>query len=419
MALAEYGICAYAHTRTPDPRASAYIGHPVGGPIGGGPGYLHYYSPSGAEVVDDATNALRLAHLKDALANAGSGDVIWLPSGADIDSSARLGTLKPGAVLASDRGKDGNPGARLRLTAELPGTYKNGFIYCGANSHFSGLVLQGPSATGMGENCGIRTSGGGVKKVEVENLYIDGFNDGGFFDDGNLASWGGTEWVGAHYIHHTYIAHTQRGGMGYGISPDFAQAFFWADCCVFRDNRHHVAIPGYQSGYEASYCDFGNAWNDRYTSGDPQHQVDWHGSGVAGYAASITMVHHCNMSRNEYPYDPSQEVVNCNMRGKVAKWANLHHNWTKKTAHKGRFPAAETDGARYVAGYGLCKVTFDGFCKLSEHESGPWGGTNDMPKYNLFVHDNWWGTDPPPGDCDDQTPLKQFVVTIDIRERSN
>jgi hypothetical protein len=417
MALPLYGCGAYPYKYSSDPRASAYIGHAVGGPIGGDKGYLHYYSPNGAEVINDSTNALRLAHLQDAMKNAGSGDVIWVPSGMDITHSGRLGTLKEGAILASDRGQNGNPGAKLTLTGAIPGTYENGFIVVYSRAHVSGFVLQGPSATSSGENCAVATVGADIKSVEVENCWIDKFNNGGFFDRGNHASWNGTEWVGTHYIHHSYIAHCQRGGMGYGVSTDLAKGFFWVDCCIFRDSRHHTAIDGYHAGYEASYCDFGDAWNDRYTGqyeGDPQHQVDWHGGGSGGYAASISMVHHCTMSAND-KY-PGREKRNCLMRGKVAEWADLHHNWTKKTDHSGVFPKSASDDARWIEKYGWCKIKFDQFSALSEHEGGSWGGTNDQPKYNLFVHDNWWGTAAPPGD-DTPPELRIFAVTVQVKER--
>ncbi len=428
--IAEYGTGAYPYLASADPRTTAYIGHPVGGPIGGGPGYLHYYSPNGAEVINDPSNSLRLQHLQDAMTNAGPGDVIWVPSGMDIVSSTRLGTLKDGAILASDRGLNGNPGAKLTLTGAIPGTYENGFIVSYGNTHISGLVLQGPSATkgdaagNSGENCAIATISANIKKIEIENCWIDKFNNGAFFDRGNGASWDGArmEWNGAHYIHHSYIAHCQRGGMGYGVSTDLAKAFFWTDCCIFRDNRHHTAIDGYHAGYEASYCDYGDAWNDRYYDtqwpGDPQHQVDWHGGGSAGYAASIAMVHHCTMSTN----DKFEPKTNCKMRGRVAEWALLYRNWTKKTTHSGAFPRSAADDARWITGFngakwpGLqgawCKIGFDAFSRLCEHDStDAWSGTPDQPKYNLFVFDNWWGTTPPPN-----TPVetRNMSVTVDI-----
>ena len=88
------------------------------GPIGGGPGY--------ARALADGDHVARtLDELIAALASARAGEVVFLPGDALIDCTARVLVdglvleLPGGVTLASDRGRDGSPGALLFSDAAL------------------------------------------------------------------------------------------------------------------------------------------------------------------------------------------------------------------------------------------------------------------------------------------------------------
>ena len=191
--------------------AGAYTGS---NPIGGGNGYVsaHGYSQAGARYV-----VTTLAELNSAMASATSGQVIWIPSGTTItvptvsNPGSRIwlpNPVKPGVVLASNRGQGGAAGGKIKLTATVTGAFATG-IWCRSNSVISGLTIEGPTNLGIAGSQSTATlfalKISGAVNVEVENCHLYNFPQGIISIDNTKAS--GPEnlnWNSAnrHKIHH-------------------------------------------------------------------------------------------------------------------------------------------------------------------------------------------------------------------------
>ncbi|MDD5677192.1 MAG: LamG domain-containing protein [Kiritimatiellae bacterium] len=211
---------------------------PTGDPIGGGAGYSNICSASIADYVVNTKTELLTA-----LANAQSGDIIFVVSNAVIDlSGMQRITIPGGVILASDRGTNGSAGALIQSTYDA-GVWPL-FTCGGPNVSISGLRLQGPhlTQTPTYESAGILCAYNGL---EIENCEISGWSVAGIrLDDGGTNA----------YIHHNYIHHCQRAGYGYGISHGYGTATSLIEANKFDYNRHSVAgtgTPG--NSYEARY----------------------------------------------------------------------------------------------------------------------------------------------------------------------
>jgi hypothetical protein len=362
--------------------------NPTGNPIGGGNGYVspHGYTQAAADyVVTTATE------LSTALSSATSGDVIWIPSGTTITITTDYEkTLKSGVVLASNRGEDGAAGGKILWTFKHGG-YMRPILWCESDSVVSGLTLQGPggicgtSGTNQG-NCAIR----GVEKalcIEVENCDISEFANGGIYFEGGGMAWDSPN---RHWIHHCYIHNIQRHGFGYGVSESGSNGCsFLVECCIFKDCRHHIMAQAtyrtasYTNNYEVRYNIFYDAW---YWSGghvggtdDQQSQVDCHGSGTgtSTWSGGVLKIHHNTFSSNN---SHSWAKPNVGIRGVTKTICEVYQNWTQKTTHSGLYTETVANGA---------------FSCLSSG-GGSVPGTS-LSTYHMSVHDNWYGTTPPPG----------------------
>ncbi len=344
--------------------------NPTGNPIGGGPGYNHYYPASGATVVTSP------AELTSALAAAKSGDVVWIPDGTTITISSGYGkTVKSGVVLASNRGQNGAAGGKIKWTY-TSGSGMDALLMLQSNSTVSGLTLEGPIATssmdgGNGGSCiGLRGVNG-ASSIEIENCEISKFPWAGmYFNDGNLNE------STRHHIHHCYIHNCQRHGLGYGISEEGSCAYL-AECNIFRENRHHIMAQAgstnpnsyevrYNVFYEAIYANNGNVNGTWYYS----HQVDCHGcsSSSGCYAGNVLNIHH-----NTFYDNPGKPNV-C-IRGIPKTLCEVSWNWTTK---KGTDAGQNPDSAAW----------------------SQWVGSSAYQR--MSVHDNWYGgTTPPSGSSGD------------------
>ncbi len=308
--------------------------NPTGNPIGGGPGYSHYYSAAGATIVTTQSG------LTDALSKATSGSVIWIPDGTTITIAGAYGkALKAGVILASNRGQNGAAGGKIKWTY-TSGSGMTALFTLQPNTTISGLTLEGPIATasmdgGSGGSCiGLRGVDGAAG-IEIENCEISKFAWAGmYFNDGHL-----TEST-RHHIHHCYIHNCQRHGLGYGISEEGSCAYL-AECNIFRENRHHIMAQAgstnpnsyevrYNIFYEAKYANNGNVNGKWYYS----HQVDCHGcsSSSGCYAGNVLNIHH-----NTFHENPGKPNV-C-IRGIPKTLCEVSWNWTaKKGADAGQNP---------------------------------------------------------------------------------
>ena len=223
------------------------------GPIGGGAGYRPVLS--GGDRV-----AATLDELIAALAEAQPGEVVFVPGDAEIDCTARVFVdelvleLGEGVTLASDRGRDGSPGALIFSDAL---STRPLIRVTGPDARISGLRVRGPDPERRLDHHrrSFREERG--RKYYYKFPVSDGiecFFDRLEVDNSELAGWshaaislkGGTE----HHVHHDFIHHNQYQGLGYGICHDVSTSLIERN--LFDWNRHSIAGTGRPgSGYEA------------------------------------------------------------------------------------------------------------------------------------------------------------------------
>lgn len=269
--------------------------NPTGDPIGGGPGYR--------DIRANGDVTVRTADaLLETLKKAEAGQVIFVPSGVEIDLTDRRDIVIPGGVtLAGTRGADGSEGALIHTTArESYSLMQTG----GHGVRVTGLRFRGPHGGADRASFSSRFLSIGHSSTEVDNCEIFNFNVVGLG-------------VGAHAldvrIHHNSIHHCQRGGLGYGISSSSSDVHIIAN--VFSDCRHHIASSGSPgSGYEAAW----NLVGPNATS----HHFDMHGGRDRGDGTNIAgdwmHIHH-NTFQGRH-----RHVV---IRGIPSAGADVHHNW--------------------------------------------------------------------------------------------
>lgn len=362
--------------------AGAYTGS---NPIGGGNGYVspHGYSQATADYV-----VTSLAQLQSALSAATSGKVIWIPNGVTItwsSTTGAIGTLKAGAVLASNRGQDGVAGGQIKATGNAP-SFMTPLIWASSNSVISGLQFVGPgSLTGTGgpRNCAIRGVNS-AKRIEVENCSISYFYEGGIYFNGGGMTWNDDGPNGRHWVHYCNIHHVQKHGFGYGVSMEGACSYL-VETCIIEHCRHLVmGQAGGVGSYEARYNIFGDA---DYRAGGTgawyvNHQVDWHGS---AYSCAYSLIHHNTFSANDRnELGQAQEPhTNVGVRGKAMYYCLVYNNWTKKTRNNQSGLFSET-------------VVNSAFTALT-NGGDPLGSGYPLSSYNMQVYDNWYGPAAPPG----------------------
>jgi hypothetical protein len=406
--LPDYGAGAYPYTTSADPATGKY------GPIGGGTGYSHYYNTGGHTPDYVVTSA---SALQTALSSATSGEIIWIPDGTTItwSSTSPIGTLKTGAILASNRGQNGAAGGKIVWTTNTGG-YMEPLIKVQANAVVSGLSFQGPGSLSTktsvlySGNCCLHC--GSYTGMEIENCYIWNFANAGITFNSNSITWNNGWPTTIPYIHHCDMGGSQQPGMGYLINSDGTSGAFLVEACKVSTARHLLALGSGHSSYEIRYCEIGDAW--QYGGGqsatEDTCQLDWHGPGVSGYATRWSLVHHNTFSTSKVL---GNIKVHCGMRGKVEYFCDIHNNWSKRTDYTGAYPTEANHDSNcvyistldpYGNPYGWCRQTFDTMAALYEHEGGSFGGAHELTTYNMFVHDNWWGSTPPPGDETPPTP---------------
>jgi PKD repeat protein len=383
---ARYGSGAYPYKSSDDPAGLARTGHNVGGPVGGGVGYRHYYNPD-----DYGSNAHLVAsqsQLISALSAATSGHLIWVT--ASFGVSGQVGSIKPGVVLASFRGRGGVEGPTITYLNHISGLFQ-----VGANVRVSGLRIKGDNPRG---NSSSAFQCGGNSGQEFENVWLHDVGYGLIRWTSNAAAWNGSLWNSSTpYIHHCdlYGALFNGGQDSYGVqvAPNGAGGYFIQ--ATNMDYCRHVTMT--MSGtsspnqYEVSYSNIGTCygWN-----GGNQHQIDWHGCGSTGYCPSGDWPGYryaADFTRILYnTFTANGNARNCVMRGLVKTRAEVRGNWTLKTEHSGVWPAG-----------GAYQSSNSGIYGMTGEENSADSGYGSLTSANSYVYDNWWGTTPPPTGPDD------------------
>ncbi|NRA98023.1 MAG: hypothetical protein HRU14_17640 [Planctomycetes bacterium] len=154
-----------------------------------------------------------------------------------------------GVTLASDRGREGSPGALL-FSDELK--TRPLFQTAGSDVRFSGLRLRGPDPERRLDHHR-RSYSGGSRERNQEHYYslptsdgVRALHDRLSVDNCELAGWShaavdlrrGDD----HVVRHSFLHHNQRQGLGYGVCLDVASATIERN--LFDWNRHSIAGTG-------------------------------------------------------------------------------------------------------------------------------------------------------------------------------
>jgi hypothetical protein len=270
------------------------------GPIGGGKGYSDIITSGDFTVTT-------YSELKQALSEAKSGQIIFLPSNVKINFDGKKPLDIPSEVtIASDRGYNNSSGAHLYKTI----LKNNDCFFLIETAHtdirISGLKIEGPDKETLSIKYnnikGIRTWG---NNTTIDNCEIFGFPSAAI-DIGNSTN--------NAYIHHNFIHHNQRTGLGYAILINKSNALI--EYNRFNLNRHDVSGNGNpKSFYIARYNISGINTNAYY---------DMHGDFKNGYGGNAGKF--IEIYNNYIPYKGKQNYA-INIRGiPVDGPAKIHNN---------------------------------------------------------------------------------------------
>lgn len=213
------------------------------------------------------------SELLEALKKAKYGNVIFVPSDAEIDMTGHEGVIiRAGITLAGDRGKNNQLGGIIKT--DDPDTYP--LFKCGSNVTIKGLRFDGGDTNEYYNNneefkdkqarleykhkipvsMAVKTNYSGLS---VENCEFFGWT--------HAAIGIGTNATEAN-ISYNYIHHNRRAGLGYGVVLDAGSADIKGN--LFDYNRHDIAGTGVKgTSYKAYY----NVFLENGTG----HSVDMHG----------------------------------------------------------------------------------------------------------------------------------------------
>lgn len=322
----------------PEHHGAVYGQQITGEPIGGAEGY------SDVLTVDDATHIVTgLSDLQEAMSNAESGDIVFIPGDRVIDLTPLAGAsilIPQGVTLASDRGQAGSEGALiftdyLRGVAadsqydnnevEIPGLLVAG----GPDVRITGLRLQGQD--GERHEDEVKASGAntywvplsvGIESgydIEVDNNEIHSFTYAGVKINGGEA-----------YIHHNNIHHTMLQGLGYGITmgagAENRALNVLAEANIFDQFRHAIAASGVPSEqYEARY----NLVKDGYSHAFDMHNYKegdtaWADNGGVFIAGKRVDIHH-NTFMDTNIGNGDHKIIT--IRGVPLYGAHISNNW--------------------------------------------------------------------------------------------
>lgn len=380
---------------------AAYTG---ANPIGGGTGYVSQYDQAHAHETAESW-----ADLKKLAREMGAQKEIWLPHDLVMPSGDDHPTFNPGVILASNRGVNGSPGAKIKnpYTVGGSGNYMSPVAYFASNCVLSGLTLEGPGSfaatTDARTNAAARMTSGG-HRVEIENCELLNFYQGGVYIPGGCPDpWNSDALTGRHWIHHSTIHGMQRHGFGYGVQVESGGSFL-CEACIIYDCRHLIcasqtAGAGFGNCYELRFNIFGEAWY-RYFGTGPlhnNHQIDCHGFGAssAGSAGGYLWIHHNDFAANDI-YD---DAPNVSIRGIPQFECRVWANRTRKP-HGGQSGVFD-------------ETSLNSAFTLRGSNGGAWNGENNLAKYKLYVTGNQygeWETAPP-----DEPEPPIVVNTPDIR----
>lgn len=273
--------------------------------------------------------------LKNALDNAGDGDIVRVTDNAEIDMTGAENTLSiaSGVILSGGRGNNGSLGGLLYTTRDRNPVADKPlplFKTYGDRVRFTGLRLQGPRLANYWDPEGFDGNPsddtaydnyliGGVhflgNNCRVDNCQMYGFTHAAI-------SVGAKSYVVSARIDHSSIHNNPMEHFGYGVNLYNGESVI--EWNYFDYNRHSIAGFGYaENGYIARY----NLVGEHPIS----HAFDMHGvsqNGGEGQVAGGTINIHHNTFRfttDVYPESREQEAIA--IRGIPDDRCDIDKNW--------------------------------------------------------------------------------------------
>lgn len=185
-----------------------------------------------------------------ALAAASAGDTVFVTGTASINLTGHKRIAIPaGVTLASDRGRNGAPGALLYNTELDQGQSEAWaqFSPKGSGVRITGLRLRGPDPE-IRDDAYQYDNSRGIEALDASDLTVD---------NNELSAWS----HGAVYLGNTlearvannYIHHNRRTGLGYGVVL-YNSSSAVIEFNTFTQNRHAIAGNGLRTQrYDARY----------------------------------------------------------------------------------------------------------------------------------------------------------------------
>jgi len=292
------------------------------GPIGGGEGYTRI-------ITDGDFRVRTVDELRDALAKATPGQVVFVEPDADMDCTTLVYAeqlvleVPEGVTLAGDRGHNRSPGAMI---------YSDTFATqpliraLGPNVRITGLRIRGPDPEERADHWS-RAFVGSAGKPPLRHRYYFKFPTSEGItteypslevDNCELSAWShsaiyllrGTD----QRIHHNYIHHVRYKGLGYAVCVGSGTALITHN--VFDYNLHSIAGTGCPSvGYEA--CN--NVDLQHITSNSYDMHPGNRRSGGMAVAGDWVKIHHNTFGSTKAP------AIGIN--GAPAQSATVERNW--------------------------------------------------------------------------------------------
>ena len=262
----------------------------------------------------DATSVVRSrSEFLDALGNASSGDVVFVPGDAQIGLGGAGPIDIPGGVtIASDRSVNGSAGGMLFTDEkELPL-----FRTAGQDVRLTGIRVRGNHPEGYHEFTGWNESASGIRVdhtgVEIDNCEIFGWGYAGINVNAD----------GLH-VHHCHVHANEEDGLGYGVNCSGGHTTI--EFNYFLHNRHSIAGTG-SSGYTARYNLIGPEADD--------HAFDMHEPG-----GNRIEIHHNKFEYSQTIHGSPIEAVK--IRGVPNDICKIHDNWFHHDSPPGDSPVTE------------------------------------------------------------------------------
>ena len=198
--------------------------------VGGGHDYPETVAPTEATVTVSTADELR-----DALADASPGAVVYVAGDADIDAGTSTLRVPSGVTLASDRGIDAAPGGRISTAAT---TWP--MLTVDADARITGLRLGGPHDTFVeydsdAVGLGLEVTGSGV---EIDNCECSGFAAAAIRCGADT------------HVHHSYLHHIPMEEVGTAIRCTGGHPRIEYNYVNYT--RHAVTATG-DGGYSVAY----------------------------------------------------------------------------------------------------------------------------------------------------------------------